>query len=49
MRMLKESSAPSNGFLPLLSKHFKEYVPNGMQSGIAYFKFQARVDQFEEA
>ena len=46
MRKLQESAVSNNGFLPLLIRHLKGYVPDGRQTGIACNKYLASIDQF---
>jgi hypothetical protein len=46
MRKLQESAFSNNGFLPLLSRHLKGYVPDGRQTGIACNKYPAGIDQY---
>ena len=41
-RMLRESAITPNYSVPLLSKHFKGYVPDGRQTGIACGKYPDR-------
>ena len=45
MRILQDSVVSNNIYMPLLSKHLKGHVPDGIQTGIASNKFQAGSEQ----
>ncbi len=44
LRRLSKSVIVPNEFVPILNKHLKGYVPDGRQTGIACWKYPARVE-----